>query len=85
MTIEAPPDIGEKTDTSSNLPWAECIVEECNQENCRRVESWIFRKEHAKDYQGFLNLRNVKPQGFLPYHGSKDISTSVNCRERGVI
>ena len=31
--------------------WAECIIEECSQEGCRRMENWVFRKEHAEDYQ----------------------------------
>lgn len=32
--------------------WAECIIEECGQESgCRRMENWVFRKEHAEDYE----------------------------------
>ena len=32
--------------------WAECIIEECSQESgCRRMENWVFRKEHAEDYE----------------------------------
>lgn len=34
--------------------------------------------------QAFLNIRNVKPQGFLPYHGSNSFNTTVMCRERMV-
>lgn len=31
--------------------WAECLIEECSKEGCRRMENWVFRKEHADDYQ----------------------------------
>jgi len=48
------------------------------------MENWVFRKEHAKDYQAFLNVRNVKPQGFLPYHGQSNLNTTVFCKERAV-
>jgi len=83
-TREAPPTTAgdQKEKTSS---WAECIIEECGQESgCRRMENWVFRKEHAEDYEAFLNIRNVKPQGFLPYHGSNSFNTTVMCRERMV-
>eukprot|EP00435_Cladocopium_sp_Y103_P034345 s1039_g8.t2 len=82
-TREAPPSTNpdQKEKTSS---WAECLIEECSKEGCRRMENWVFRKEHADDYQAFLNIRNVKPQGFLPYHGSNDFNTTVMCRERKV-
>ena len=31
--------------------WAECLIEECSKEGCRRMENWVYRKEHADDYQ----------------------------------
>ncbi|CAJ1348763.1 unnamed protein product [Effrenium voratum] len=81
-TRMAPPSSAEVLGQSSS--WAECILEECNEEGCKRMENWVFRKEHAEDYQAFLNIRNVKPQGFLPYHGSNSFNTSVMCRERAI-
>ena len=82
-TRNAPPEIVEPTQDDASA-WAECIIEECDSEGCRRMENWVFRKEHATDYQAFLNVRNVKPQGFLPYHGQTNFNTTVFCKERGV-
>jgi len=82
-TRNAPPETAEDTQQDASA-WAECIIEECDTEGCRRLENWVFRKEHATDYQAFLNVRNVKPQGFLPYHGQAQYNTTVLCKERSV-
>jgi len=83
-TREAPPDEDQRLDFGGQSPWAECLVEECNDESCVRVESWIFRKEHTDDYQAFMNVRNVKPQGFLPSSSAGNLKTSVTCRDREI-
>ena len=82
-TRNAPPEIAEPTQEDASA-WAECIIEECDSEGCRRMENWVFRREHATDYEAFLNVRNVKPQGFLPYHGQATFNTTVYCKERAV-
>ena len=82
-TRSAPPEIAEPQREDSSA-WAECIIEECDDEGCRRMENWVFRKEHATDYMAFLKVRNVEPQGFLPYHGQSVYNTTVLCKERSV-
>lgn len=67
----------------------ECAVEECDGEECRHFENWVFRREHIKDYESFLGVRNIEPAGFLPGRheygvGGNALQARVTCRERGV-
>ena len=50
--------VGEEKTSS----WAECLIEECSKEGCRRMENWVFRKEHADDYQAGLGQNPMSPK-----------------------
>lgn len=87
-TRQAPPD----EDTSvkgGQSPWVECIIEECElaSGSCRRMESWVYRREHSQDFGKFLELRNFEPAGFLPsrFDGrDATVKATLNCRDRTV-
>jgi len=84
----APPEVRAQA-RSSQQQWVECAIEECEGEECRRYENWVFRKEHVQDYESFLGVRNLKPAGVLPGRheygvGKNAFRTTVTCRERTV-
>mmetsp|Transcript_141347 Transcript_141347/g.368018 ORF Transcript_141347/g.368018 Transcript_141347/m.368018 type:complete len:251 (-) Transcript_141347:322-1074(-) len=88
ITREAPPETGTAT-SGGQMPWVECVIEECDEKEgeCRRMESWVFRKEHVNDYGSFMDIRNFKPSGFLPGrmdYGQTNLRASVSCKERSM-
>mmetsp|Transcript_44207 Transcript_44207/g.104656 ORF Transcript_44207/g.104656 Transcript_44207/m.104656 type:complete len:240 (-) Transcript_44207:212-931(-) len=85
-TRQAPPDTGVDTSAEQNS-WVECRIEQCDDEECRNFENWVFRKEHAQDYEAFLSIRNLEPAGVLPGRfdsGKLALKASVSCRDRGI-
>mmetsp|Transcript_58403 Transcript_58403/g.107804 ORF Transcript_58403/g.107804 Transcript_58403/m.107804 type:complete len:235 (+) Transcript_58403:69-773(+) len=86
-TRQAPPDTGMDLSAGGQSAWVECRIEQCESEECRNFENWVFRKEHSQDYDAFLSVRNLEPAGILPGRfdsQKRALAASVDCRERSV-
>lgn len=77
-TKHAPPDSG-KVASKSDSPWAECIVEECDEEMCTNLETWVLKRENLEYFYKFLQLRGFVPAA--PPEHLKDPEKSAAYRQ----